>query len=344
MELLKNLKEKNHDFLLDHPILKMIIVYGGTILGTVVSAFLLAYSFRALVHPTAYVSVFDSDAGVTVTHQYNLIAGGVSGLAQTIILAMEKFGVDLVVSEATMQSILYFSINVPLFILAFFCIGKRFAILSCINIILTSVFISVIPDAWTTIFSIQNDLIARAIFAGVMNGLSISIAVELNHSTGGTDIISMYFGLKKGISIGKYVLIINGSIVLLYTLLASINTPYKPSVPGAATMALYTLIFFFTSSVVIDHLSTRNKKVQLQIVTSEPRLAKVLIQNFPHGCTILDGKGAFLDREKKVILTVISSFELKRATEIIYKVDANAFITVSTPYKVLGKFFIRPMK
>ena len=216
--------------------------------------------------------------------------------------------------------------------------------MSLINVLLTSLFISLIPDQWTTIFSIQNELLARAVFAGVLNGVAISIAVELNHSTGGTDIVSTYFALKKGISIGKYVLIINGTIVLLYTILAGIDTSYKASTPGAATMALYTLIYFFTSSVVIDHLSTRNKKVQLEIVTSEPRLGKVLIQNFPHGCTVLDGKGAFMDQEKKVILTVISSFELKHATETIFKVDPKAFITVNTAYRVYGKFFIRPMK
>ena len=202
---------------------------------------------------------------------------------------------------------------------------------------------TIIPEDWTTIFQI-NDLFARSICAGVLNGVAISIAVECNHSTGGTDILSLYVGLKKGKEIGVYVFIINFSIVLIYTILSSISTPSSAAVPGAATMALFTLIFFFTSSVVIDKLSTRNKKVQLQIVTKEPRLAKVLIQNFPHGCTVVDAKGAFLDEDKKMIFTVISSFELKKAQMIIYKVDPNAFITVNNAYKVYGKFFLRPMK
>ncbi len=332
MKFFEKLKNKKDDFLLDHPILKLIYQYSYTLIGTAIAAFCIAYTFRAFVSPP--------------TNQgFKLVAGGVSGFGQVLILSLEKIGIEGVSEhEPLLQSIILILVNIPLFLLAFFKIGKRFAILSAINVVLNSIFISIIPDSWTNIFSIQNDLIARAIFAGVLNGLGISIAVQLNHSTGGTDVISMYFSLKKGIAIGKYVLLINGSIVIAFTLLSSIATSNSPSIDGAATMALYTLVFFFTSSVVIDRLSTRDKKVQLQIVTSEPRLSKVLIQNFPHGCTVLDGKGAFLDQEKKVILTVISSFELKRATHIIYKIDPNAFITVNYAYKVFGKFFIKPLK
>lgn len=327
-----NIKNKYQDFLLDHPLLKTILNYTWAILGSILAAFLIAYCFRAFVEPTT-------------SEGYNLIAGGVNGCNQVITLAIIKMGFELSPEQITaLHSILYLLINAPLIIFAFFKIGKRFAILTLINIVITSIFLKYIPSDWFSLFTINDDLIARSIFAGVLNGIGISIAVELNHCTGGTDVVSMYFGLKKGISIGKYVMIINSTIVLLFIILSSIDTPNSPSVQGPATMGLYTIVFFFTSSIVIDHISSRNKKVQLQIVTSEPRLAKVLIANFPHGCTVLDGRGAFLDQNKKVILTVISAFELKKATKIIYKIDPNAFITVSNPYKVFGKFFIKPMK
>ena len=88
----------------------------------------------------------------------------------------------------------------------------------------------------------------------------------------------------------------------------------------------------------------RNKKVQLQIVTSEPRVAKMLIQQFPHGCTIVDAKGAFYNSDKKIIFTVISSFELKKATQIIYKIDPHAFVTVNNAFRVYGKFFLKPIQ
>ena len=330
MSFFEDISEKYKDFMLDHPILKVILDYVISILLTTVAAFLLAYNFRAFV-------------SVPTAEGYNLIAGGVAGVGQVITLFFTKFGIDIPLTLEQLQSILYVAINIPLFILAFCFIGRRFAILSVVNVILTSIFISIIPEEWTNIFEI-NDLLTRAICAGVVNGVAISIAVECEHSTGGTDILSMYVGLKKGESIGIYVFLINFTIVICYTILSSITTDFAPAISGAATMAVFTLIYFFTSSVVIDTVSTRNKKVELQIVTKEERLAKVLIQSFPHGCTVLDAKGAFYDEDKKMIFTVISSFELKKAQEIIYKVDPNAFIMVMNTYKVYGKFFIKPMK
>ena len=342
MRFFKELKEKYTDYMLDHPILKNVMEYVFSILATAIAAFLLAYNYRSFVSTPSYLMVHNADGTITM-QAYNLIAGGVSGIGQVINLIISKFGIDVMLTPDQIQSVVYFVCNIPLFILAYCCIGKRFALLSVLNVALSSLFISIIPEEWTNIFQI-NDLLARAVCAGVINGLAISIAVECNHSTGGTDIISLYVGLKKGKDIGKYVFGVNFSIVLIYTILSSIATPNSPAVPGAATMALFTLVFFFTSSVMIDKLSTRNKKVQLQIVTKEPRLAKVLIQNFPHGCTVVDAKGAFLDEDKKMIFTVLSSFELKKAQRIIYKVDPNAFITVNNAYKVYGKFFLRPMK
>lgn len=347
MKRIAALKEKWNDYVLEHPVLKFLTSNGFILIGTIIAAFALAYSYRALVAPSANIIEPVIENGELVDsniNHYNLIGGGVTGFGQVIILILDKLGIDYIISHATMQSIIYFAVNIPLFILAFFCIGKKFAIFSVINVLLTSVFISVIPESWCEIFDIQNDLLARSVFAGVLNGLAISVAVELGHSTGGTDIISMYFALKKGIAIGKYVLIINTSIVIAYTLLAAVDTPTSPGVPGSFTMALYTLIYFFTSSLVIDHISTRNKKVQLQIVTSEARVAKMLIQQFPHGCTIVDAKGAFYNSDKKIIFTVISSFELKKATQIIYKIDPHAFVTVNNAFRVYGKFFLKPIQ
>lgn len=348
MKKIEEYKSKFNDYVIDHPVLKFFISNGFILIGTIISAFIMAYYYRAFVSPTATIATpminDGAFSGNFAINHYNLVGGGVTGLGQVIILFFDKLGINYGITHDTFQSILYFSINVPLFILAFLKIGKKFAIFSAINVLLTSMFITIIPESWTMIFDIQNDLLCRAIFAGVLNGLGITIAVELGHTTGGTDIVSSYFSLKKGIGIGKYVMIINTSIVLAYTILSSITTPYLEGVHGAATMALYTLIFFFVSSFFVDHLTTRNKKVQLQIVTDNTDIAKVLINQFPHGCTIVDAKGAFYNHDKKIIYTVISSFELNKATALIYKIDPHAFVTVNNTFRVYGKFFLRPIQ
>ena len=224
-----SLKQKHDDFLLDHPIIKNIFSYLWNILGSALAAFCIAYCFRAFVEPE------------TSTDHYNLIAGGVNGINQVITLTLIKMGAikanDMEIIKL-IHSIMYLVINTPLFIFAFFKIGKRFAILTLINVLFTSLFLKYIPQSWYELFTITDDMLARSIFAGILNGFGIALALELNHCTGGTDVVSMYFGLKKGIAIGKYVLIINSAIVLIFIILSSVETPYSPAVKGPFTMGL----------------------------------------------------------------------------------------------------------
>ena len=109
-------------------------------------------------------------------------------------------------------------------------------------------------------------------------------------------------------------------------------------------MALYSLVYFFTSSTIVDTLSSRDKKNQLQIITSNKNLPDVLINYFPHSCTIVDGKGAYTKQNKLVVYTVISIFEVRRAIKIIQEIDSNAFITITKVNQVVGRFFIQPRK
>ena len=74
-----SLKQKHDDFLLDHPIIKTILSYFWTILGSALAAFCIAYCFRAFVEPE------------TSTEHYNLIAGGVNGVNQVITIAFPSF-------------------------------------------------------------------------------------------------------------------------------------------------------------------------------------------------------------------------------------------------------------
>ncbi len=316
-ESIKNIK----DYFYDHPILKMTLEYIITTIATVISAFCFAYGFRSFISPGGEIP--------------SLISGGGSGLAQVIVSILQIL-FHPAIEQHYLQSIFYFIVNIPLLIIAFFKIGKRFTIFSIINVILTSVFISIIPESWTKVFDILDDTIARCLFAGILTGLSSSIAIKFDHSAGGVDIISVYFSSKKQTSVGKYSLLLNSIIVLSYVFINGFQSH--------ATMALYTIVYFFTSSMVINTLCLRNKKTELQIITSREELAKILIYNFPHGCTVVDGKGAYSNAEKKIIFTVLSYYEVKKAIKIIQEVDPQCFITVLNTDSVHGKFFMKPIK
>lgn len=327
MNQLSSLRTKTKGYLLDHPHLKTTWDYLFATIVTLISAFAFAYGFRAFTAPA------DVD---------HFVSGGASGTTQVLIRIVERIRGETFNSAdfQTWDSIIYFVINIPPLILSWFKIGRRFTIMTFLNVLFVSIFIRVLPESMVEVFNINADLIARAVFSGILTGLSTALAVMIDSATGLTDIISFYIAEKKSTSMGKYTLIINAIIVTSYVLLSA----GLPEFNSTVTLMLYTLIYFFASSKVVDILNQKYRKTQLQIITTDPNMAQVLIHTLPHGCTLVDAKGAYSGQEKKIIYIVVSHKEVNRAIKIMREIDPGCFVTVVNTYQVYGKFYIKPIK
>ncbi len=354
MQQIKRLRKRIEDFFYDHDVLRTSGEYIWMFFGATLSAFLLAYGYKAFSAPTI--------EGVE-THAF--VTSGASGVSQILVKIVELCGVDtsIKIGETTtlfylLQSGFYVIVNIPILLLAFFKIGKKFTIFSVINVLMYFVIANILPDGVTNIFYSNGDTfgfaesyLPRALFAGICTGLSTSVALVFNHSAGGIDCVSVMVQKKTpGKSIGKIALSINAVIITIYTILNMIhfNGGFNSSKPvsewdlSSVTLSLYTLVYCYTGSVVVDAVFAREKKVQLQIITDVEELPDVLIAYFPHSCTIVRGKGAYTKKDKLVIYTVLSSFEQKKALKIIHETDPKAFVTLTRVSQVFGRFFIKP--
>jgi uncharacterized membrane-anchored protein YitT (DUF2179 family) len=294
-----------------------------------ISSFLAAYVFRAFIVPS----------GEPIPTP--LITGGVSGLSQITNRLFDVLNILNQVENRSLQAVFYFVFNIPIFILAYTKIGKRFAIFSFINVITTSFFIEVIPHDWTQLITISEDLLSRAIIAGFIQGISSSLAYLMDISSGGMDVITVYFANVKSTSVGKYAFVINGVIYLAFTILYLLNTD---SMTGALNAIIFSVIYSFTTSQVVDAINIRNKKTQLQIVTSRTDLPKILMEKFYHGCTVVQAKGGYTNSVKYIVYMVVSSREVANVVKHIRTVDPESFVDESPSHQVYGKFFIKPIK
>jgi uncharacterized membrane-anchored protein YitT (DUF2179 family) len=294
-----------------------------------ISSFLAAYVFRSFIVP-------GGDPLPTP-----LITGGVSGLSQITNRLFDVLNLLNQIENRSLQAIFYFIFNIPIFILAYTKIGKRFAIFSFINVITTSFFIEIIPHDWTQLITISDDLLSRAIIAGFIQGISSSLAYLMDISSGGMDVITVYFANVKSTSVVKYAFAINGIIYLLFTILYLLNTD---SMTGALNAVIFSVIYSFTTSQVVDAINIRNKKTQLQIVTSRTDLPKILMEKFFHGCTVVQAKGGYTNSVKYIVYMVVSSREVANVVKHIRTVDPESFIDESPSHQVYGKFFIKPIK
>lgn len=291
----------------------------------------------------------------------SLVSGGASGMSQVItrILSFtgmfEKGGIQ----ENTMISILYLVINIPFLILAWLKIGKKFSIYTLCNILFSALFIKIIPASWCELTNIYNDYLARALAGGLCTGLGTGLAFAVGAATGIVDIIAIFFAEKKSTSVGKYSMMVNVCTVVIYTLLHFIISPsdaipqeFENDLSAAAwnqgvnqtTMALYTIVYFYVSSKILDVINIKNKKVEIQVFTTNENMAQILIGAFPHACTLVTGIGGYTGEPRHIIYMVISKGELNKAIEVMKQADPHSFVSVLAIHQVYGKFYIKPLE
>ncbi|MDB8567963.1 DUF2179 domain-containing protein [Turicibacter sanguinis] len=247
----------------------------------------------------------------------NLYTGGLTGIAQLIIEFLSA-GLGIELSLGT----LVFVFNIPILYLAWRSIGKRFAVLSMVAVVIQSVMLEMVP-----IGQFSEDILLNAVFGGVLVGAGIGMILKIGGSTGGMDIIFQYISMKYDGSFGKYSFSINAIIILIAGLTQSWET------------ALYTIICIYITSVVVDRIHTIHQNLTLYIVTTkEEEMIETILKHLYRGITVLEGRGAYTKNNKSVLMVVLSSYELYEVLAIIKSVDEHSFTNVVRSEMIQGNF------
>ena len=83
-------------------------------------------------------------------------------------------------------------------------------------------------------------------------------------------------------------------------------------------------------------LGISNNKAFYIITSEEKAIKEYIIEHLHHNVTIFDVKGGFLEKKRKVLLSVIPSREYYKVTEGIKAIDKEAFFVVTDSYEVIG--------
>lgn len=248
----------------------------------------------------------------------HVYSSGVTGLAQVLsAVGHRHFGLTIPVA------LVFYAINIPLLILAWYKIGHKFTIFTFITVTISSIFIQFIPEVTLT-----TDPMINAIFGGLVMGTGIGYGLKSNISSGGTDIISLTIRKKTGRDVGNISLAVNGMIMLLAAMLFG----WK--------YALYSMITIFVSSRMTNLVYTKQKKMQAMIITSTPeRVISRIHKRLHRGVTCInDAEGTYNKEKKAVLLTVITRAEFADFKYLMKKADPNAFISISENVQIIGRF------
>lgn len=250
--------------------------------------------------------------GFLIPHQ--LLSSGVTGIG--ILL---NYLMNIPVSLAIII------LNIPIFIVGYRLVNKRFIIISFIGMISLSIFLSLTENLPMFV----DDVLLSTIFGGVLSGVGAGIVFTNRGSTGGMDIVAVILRKYFSMNIGNTLLIINVLIVLASSLFFGIK------------LALYTMISIYVNTVMVDKVQEGldRKKAIFVISGNHDKVANAIINQMHRGVTLLEGKGGFTQKPRRVIFCMVSPFQLARIREIVLDIDQNAFITVLDAAEVVGKGF-----
>lgn len=270
------------------------------------------------------ISAFIYSLGMNIfVKSGNLFPGGFSGISRLLALICEDF-LHIHVS----YSVFYFILNGSAAYIVFKKIGKKFMLLSILHFILVSIFTSILPTVLVT-----EDLLLISVFGGLIGGFSIGLALQNNASSGGMDFVAIYFSIRYNISTWNYVLIFNALVLTIAGILYGWN------------LALYSIIYQFVSTQVVNTLHKRYKSTELKVVTNCPdEICNAVFHTCRHGITKIECNGAFTNQEHSLLLIDVNTYQLKDVIESIRKADSHAFITIHSVDRVIGNYYQKPLE
>ncbi len=243
-----------------------------------------------------------------------LIMGGFSGVGLLLYYLTDLFS----------PGIWYFLVNLPVMLAGWLIVSRRFIFYSLYGMLILSVALDtvVIPLAVT-------DPFLAILAGGTIMGFGAGISLHSLGSMGGVDIIAIVLNQKLGMRIGTVSLVFN---FLLFSLSFGI-LELEP--------ILYSLALTFIIAQVMDYVLSMFNQRKLVLIISErsEEIAVLVRERLQRGATFLNGSGAYTGRAKKILLTVVNPYQLKRLEEIAFKADEDAFMITENTFNVLGRGF-----
>ncbi len=275
-----------------------------TLMSVIASAALQAYAVQVFVQPA------------------NLVSGGFMGIA----LLVNRLGSVVGIPISTSLALLL--LNLPVAWICSKSISIRFTLFSLVQVLTASVLLKVCN--FSPLF---DDEILNVIFGGVAFGFATVIALRGNASAGGTDFIALYVSNKKDRSIWEYVFA--GNVVLIAVYGALFGWEY----------AGYSIVFQYIATKIISAFHHRYERLTLQITTVlAPQVIEAYIRDFRHGISCVEAVGGYSKKKMYLLHTVISSYELQNAVQLMRQIDDKVIINVFKTNAFYGSFYRKPIK
>lgn len=267
----------------------------------------------------AFIYAFGMNVFIVPTGLYT---SGLLGLAQVFRTVLETnfsltFSFDI-------SGIISFALNIPLMLFAYKSVGKTFILKTLFCIVVQTILLSIIP-----INTIIDDSLTSCIVGGILCGFGIGLSLRNGGSSGGVDIIGMYYAKKSSYSVGKVSMVFN---IFVYSCAFVVIRDLE--------RIIYTLIFAAISTIALDRMHIQNINSEAIIISKhmDTEIQKAIMTEMQRGVSYWEGYGAYTEESNRVLYVIVSQYELSQLKRIVKRIDPNAFIAIKNGIDITGNF------
>ncbi len=220
-------------------------------------------------------------------------------------------------------------INGILILLGFLFIGREFGGYTIYSSAILSVYMRIFEVFFPISGPMTSDYTLSVFFGALTVGIGIGLVFNEGASTGGTDIIAAILNKFTHTSIAMSLLIADLAITILATAILGVE------------IGMYSILGIILNSLILDKMIQGvNRRMEMMIVTSKfDEVNTFLNKEIGRGTTILKGFGGFSQKDRKVIITVLSKSQYVKTKLFLKEIDPTAFVISDTVSEVLGEGF-----
>lgn len=264
---------------------------------------------------------------------HEVVIGGVAGIGTLIY-----FATNGLIPVAVTQYVL----NLLLLAMAFKIVGRTFVLRTIFGATIVSVAIGVFEGYFMSHPPLIPDISMSVILGAIICGVGVGTIFIHNGSSGGTDIVAAMVSKVSNVSVGRTMIFVDITIVLL-----SIFLPFEGDFEARIQARVPTVVYGWVVTFIIAYLTdmiinTNRQAVQFYIFSTKwEEIANAIIIEAHRGVTVMNAEGWYSKQEIKVLMVWCRKIESVTIFRIIKSIDEDAFITQTHANGVYGKGFDR---
>jgi uncharacterized membrane-anchored protein YitT (DUF2179 family) len=217
-------------------------------------------------------------------------------------------------------STIYLLINIPVFVLGWRFVSRRFIFYSLWGMVIYAAALSVVNIR----INVSDPMLA-VVIGGALNGLGVALILRSYGSSGGSEILCVVMNKLFSITVGTGAILINIAVLVPAALLFSVEKVF------------YTLVFVFVSGMFTNKIFHGMAKRRTAVIVSSQWAAIAnALREQKIGVTFLKGQGSFLAEERMLLYSVLVARSVPALKRIVTEVDPAAFISIMEAADVTG--------